>query len=315
MPVRYGIAVLFFLSTLVILPLSGCAPSGAATSNGGGPVDISLADTAVSVPGGDLSFQDFRVVLDGSTSYGMYIPSTSELSGTIVNRADRVLSGVMFDLVAFDATGTPLSSQQIIKLERFPPNSTIDLYGETLNGLNLDTEGVRPARVEIRGVRAPFPVDYTFLMTSPETSESLSFSDETIDISFALARDEMGFALRNNAGEPIRINWDEVSYVDPSGSSHRVMHSGVKYSERNNPQAPTTVPPGARIEDILQPTDMVEYSDVLSEWREDNFFPGSNAALETVGQTFSVFMPLDIGGERVNYNFVFEIADVDFERR
>ena len=62
-------------------------------------------------------------------------------------------------------------------------------------------------------------------------------------------------SLNNKTDNPIKIDWNQVSYVDISGMSHRIIHSGVKYIGRENPQSPTIIPPTAKIADIVFPTD------------------------------------------------------------
>ena len=44
------------------------------------------------------------------------------------------------------------------------------------------------------------------------------------------------FAVRNNTAGPAKIVWDDARFVDEQGRSHRVIHSGIGYEERNLPQ-------------------------------------------------------------------------------
>ena len=253
--------------------------------------------------------------MEGRQSYGIYLSGDAQLRGSITNNSDRAFTSAVFDLVAYDSTGNRLGNVKVFALERLAPGATRQLRADQAPGLaRLGESG--PTRFKVEDLRANFPVSYSFEMIAPAESKNLAFADDNLEIVFVISQEDMGFALRNASDEPIRINWDEISYVDPTGGSHRIMHQGIKYSERENPQAPTTVPPGARIEDTLQPTDMVRFvrAGSSSEWREDALFPGGEAAFRAEGQEFSVFMPLLIGGETVNYNFRFRVSDVDFQR-
>ena len=67
-----------------------------------------------------------------------------------------------------------------------------------------------------------------------------SFEDEMIKIVWLPTSYGFDFVLSNRTDHSIKIIWDEAVFVDEKGRSKRVMHSGVKYTERNNPQPPTT---------------------------------------------------------------------------
>lgn len=82
------------------------------------------------------------------------------------------------------------------------------------------------------------------------------------------------FSIENKSGHTLKINWDDVSYVDVKGQVGRVMHSGVKYTDRNSSQPATSVPKGANISDILLPTENVYYvSGQYGGWRETYLIP------------------------------------------
>ena len=102
--------------------------------------------------------------------------------------------------------------------------------------------------------------------------------------------------------------------------SKRVMHSGVKYIDRNNPQPPTTVVRGATISDLVFPTDNVYWvSGRYGGWREKPLFPSLSPvspeellaqAKQYVGKTVQVLLPLQIEDVINEYIFAFKINDV-----
>ena len=95
------------------------------------------------------------------------------------------------------------------------------------------------------------------------------YEDDYIDIVWYVGLKQFNFTLKDKSGHTLKINWDDVSYVDVKGQVGRVMHSGVKYVDRNSSQPATTVPKGASISDILLPTDNVYYvSGQYGGWRE-----------------------------------------------
>jgi hypothetical protein len=60
--------------------------------------------------------------------------------------------------------------------------------------------------------------------------------DHLMRIIWAGPDDQLGFNLLNKSGSPVRILWDDAAYVDITGQSRRVIHSGVKLVDRNSPQ-------------------------------------------------------------------------------
>jgi hypothetical protein len=235
-----------------------------------------------------------------------------------VNNTDKVWSDVSFDLVVRGPSGERRGASEI-RLFLLSPRSdslfgsgSIEDIDESLYMLNAleDPEDPSAYSFEIENFSGDFPVNYSYSMTKPENSPELILENENFDIGFTINRSRIGFQLQNKSSDPITIDWNQVSYVDPTGSSHRVMHQGVKYSNRDQSLAPTTIPPNASIEDIVLPTDNVSYSSEINEWTRDPLFPSGTGAEAYEGQSFSVFMPLEIGGETQNYNFVFKIDDV-----
>ncbi len=58
------------------------------------------------------------------------------------------------------------------------------------------------------------------------------YEDDYIDIVWFVGSKQFNFTLKNKSGHTLKINWDDISYVDTKGQVGRVMHAGVKYTER-----------------------------------------------------------------------------------
>jgi hypothetical protein len=147
---------------------------------------------------------------------------------------------------------------------------------------------------------------YVFALVKPKESDRLALEDDSIRIAFAVVESQIQFSLQNKTESPIEINWDQSAFIDFSAQSHRVIHAGIKWNDREKPQAPAIVPPTARISDIIYPADYAEWSG--SDWLHKPVVPPAELAYK--GQTFSVFMPLKINGEVKNYLFTIKVADV-----
>ena len=142
------------------------------------------------------------------------------------------------------------------------------------------------------------------------------YEDDYINIVWYVGLKQFNFTLNNKSGHRLKINWDDISFVDTKGQVGRVMHSGVKYTERNNSQPATTVPKGASISDILLPTENVYFvSGQYGGWRENYLLPcvyqtpeAFNAgASSLVGKTMTIMMPIMIENVQNDYTFTFNI--------
>jgi hypothetical protein len=159
------------------------------------------------------------------------------------------------------------------------------------------------------------------------------FEDDLVKVLWLANGRSIFFSIQNKTDHSIKIPWDEAAYIDTNGSSHRVMHSGVKYTDRANPQAPSIIARKASIEDIVFPTDYVywkERTPVFSAcWEEKpllanhDFFEGKyvqsqyssfeafeQEAKSNVGKSFQVLMPLQIEDVVNDYIFTFVIDSV-----
>ncbi len=154
-----------------------------------------------------------------------------------------------------------------------------------------------------------YPVHYRAVLTKPVMDKNLEYHNDSLSIAFSLQKTEIEFVLHNNSDEPIKIDWNLVSFVQPNGASQGVIHKGVKLVDRQASKPPSMVPPKANLEDIIVPVENVRFQD--GEWQTDKLFPDGPAASSSIGTEFSVFMPMDVGGIVKNYTFTFKLVGVD----
>jgi len=150
-----------------------------------------------------------------------------------------------------------------------------------------------------------YKIEYALLQPSP--SDDLSFKDDLIDIQFAFAETYVGFALQNKTDSGIKIHWNDLSIVFPSGKTSRIFHNGVKFINRKKPQAATVVPSNTKVSDILIPVeDVYSYSVRWLEVGGRSFFGGENK-LVWDEKEISIYFPLEIKGAKKEYDFKFKI--------
>jgi len=147
---------------------------------------------------------------------------------------------------------------------------------------------------------------------------------------FPTARN-VAFVLNNKTDYSIRVVWNDAAFVDTGGVSHRVMHEGVKYADRNNPQPPSVIVRRGTVRDFVLPTTNVywregfysRYSSIPGSWEHTPLLPISGSdryklkseADGLVGKTYQVLLPLQIEDVVNDYIFIFRIDRVELGER
>lgn len=153
--------------------------------------------------------------------------------------------------------------------------------------------------------------------TQDGINKKYSYEDDNMYIIWMIGSKTINFDIKNKSNYSIKIPWDEAAYVDDSGETGRVIHSGIKYSEKNSEQPPSVVPRNATLSDLLIPADNIFFSKLGKVWLEhplvehylcpqemkDKFVPGKK---------IKVILPLVIKDVVNEYTFTFELQNVFF---
>ena len=150
---------------------------------------------------------------------------------------------------------------------------------------------------------------WAFSLEAPEGSNGLLYSDGLIDIAFVISRTQIGFIIQNKSAGGAKINWDDLSFISPINRASRVIHSGIRLVDRNNPQAPTTIPPGSSVTDNVIPSENIKYVD---GWEQGRLFDGDYMLYN--GKSFGLYFPMEINGKKKEYSFKFKISVTQVER-
>jgi len=147
---------------------------------------------------------------------------------------------------------------------------------------------------------------FSFSMTKPTASKDLSVHDDKVAVVFTIQRDRIGFELRNKTEAVIKIDWDQVSFVDVDGTASKVVHSGVRLIERDRPQVPSLVPPGAKITEAITPSGRIRYE---KGWQLMPLLPERGIPANAIcGRDFQVFMPLTVESKSEDRVFAFSVT-------
>lgn len=131
-----------------------------------------------------------------------------------------------------------------------------------------------------------------------------SYEDNFINIIIFGNSEKFSFTLKNVSQSTQKLIWDEAVFVNTNGSTSKVMHSGIKYSQREAPQTPSTIIKGATLDDIACPTDNVYYSDNLKQWNIHSMYPQT---ISNKTYTVQLMLPIQIKDVVNEYIFIFDV--------
>lgn len=135
-----------------------------------------------------------------------------------------------------------------------------------------------------------------------------SYEDNFIDLLIFASNTQFNFILKNVSNNTLKVVWNEAVFVDVDGTTSKIMHSGIKYSQREGDQPASTIIKGAKLEELAAPTDKVYYSETLKKWTSKSLY--SNADTKAKGQTIKLMLPIQVKDVVNEYIFEFSLTYV-----
>ena len=165
---------------------------------------------------------------------------------------------------------------------------------------------------------------YSHKLTGENITDK-TYEDNDLKITFTVGTKDIDFEIYNKTDKSVKIIWDETSFI-PYGEGKKVMHKGVKYTDRDAAQVPTSIPSKTSWSDIIVPTDNVYfrqgyYSQYLSNpggWETTDLWISSDfnkpeteaVVMKLKGWKYRLVMPMEVNGVKKEYTFNFEITDI-----
>ena len=136
----------------------------------------------------------------------------------------------------------------------------------------------------------------------------MTFKDSIVDIKWVQGKNRFVLLLENLSEETMKINWDEVTYVNPFGLAERLWHATGFYSHSDIEQVPTIIPSKKSIlEPIVQESNIFFYK----VWREKRLlvykFENNKQVDSYLGKPVQLYLPIYVGDKKVEYKFNFYI--------
>ena len=143
-----------------------------------------------------------------------------------------------------------------------------------------------------------------------DSASKFNYIDDKIDITISCGIQDVSFSITNISDTSIKLIWNEASYVNTKGSTSKIMHKGIKYSQREADQPATTIIKNTKLSDLAVPIDYVEYSDVLKDWITNPLFPlepPMSSDMINLGEV-RFMLPIQIKEVVNEYIFVFDVS-------
>ena len=142
-----------------------------------------------------------------------------------------------------------------------------------------------------------------------------TYEDTIMKITWQYAVSQIGFELTNKTNETLKLIWDDAAFISANNESGRVFHKGIKYTDRENPQSPTSIYKNTTLSDLVAPTSYVYYvSGQYGGWRSSPIIGVVASAFskkveykpELLGKTIRVVLPIKLVDKTLEYMFVFK---------
>jgi hypothetical protein len=127
--------------------------------------------------------------------------------------------------------------------------------------------------------------------------------------------DGLAVSIENRTNFTVTLDWDRTTFVDDTGRARRVIHRGVRWAERNGPQAATALPPRARVDEELFPADSLRWIPEPSSasggaWHRFRFLP---VAEDGAQGTYAVVLGLVVDGRATTVHVPLALDSVTLE--
>lgn len=235
---------------------------------------------------------------------------TIHLLAKITNKTPRTWNHATFEIVFLRSDGQKMVVEASSP-SRYTVGKLLPGADETRTGVGVEYRIAGDAK-EITDCVITFLVgepvaSYAIEMIKPLKSASHYYSTQAYAIQFSFYESRIGIVLANKSAQPITVDWNKISYIGPDKRAQKVIHSGIRYSAKEERQEPTVVPPGSEISEELIPVGGIALSD--DGWKEADLFPADIALAKTLdGATFGIFLPMEIGTIQKPLSFEFRVA-------
>jgi hypothetical protein len=149
-----------------------------------------------------------------------------------------------------------------------------------------------------------------YQLISPEVSPELKFRDNAISVSFIVGEQSFQMRFDNVGHHDLKILWERAEYTDVYSQTQRLMHSGIRFQDRNNPLPDQLVTQNSSIQEAVIPVGNVFVPQQKKTYDIRPLFPlDSEAAAGLKNRSVILFIPVEIDRQIIPYIFKIQIID------
>ena len=194
---------------------------------------------------------------------------------------------------------------------RLQAKTYVEVSKDTYKPKKISLRSIKNGQVLNVKLEKEFQYHLKCRLLSPRKTQSLEFRDKAISVSFDIGEQAFQMNLTNQSPYTLKILWNSAEYTDVFNRQRRLMHSGVRYQDRNNPIPVQKIPPYGSVEQAIVPINSVVYDRAKKQYDLKQLFPlDSSDAVALKGRAFYLFIPMEIDRQIIPYNFKVHIADV-----
>lgn len=147
-----------------------------------------------------------------------------------------------------------------------------------------------------------------------DTIQSI-YEDSLIKIAWVYGGTSIDFDLLNKSNQTLKIIWDDAIFISIGNESEPIFHSGIKYIDRADPKAPTSVYKNMHLSDMISPCSYSYFiSGQYGGWTSKPLIPQKINVWSAkkheylpylINQTMRVILPIKMGENTLEYVFSF----------
>jgi hypothetical protein len=150
----------------------------------------------------------------------------------------------------------------------------------------------------------------SYRLISPVASPELRFRDKNVSVSLDVGEHGFEMQFENLSPHDVKILWDRAEYTNASGQTQRLMHSGIRFPDRNNPIPDQFVLSRSSVQETVIPVSNVYVLPERKGYDIRPLFPlESSVAAGLKGKRVILFIPVEINRQIIPYNFTIEITN------
>jgi hypothetical protein len=165
-----------------------------------------------------------------------------------------------------------------------------------------DILGDQTLKVALKKIRARLK----FQMIAPEKSSDLRIKNNDAILSLRINEQQLEMSLLNKSAHPIKVLWERASYQDMDSQSHRLMHKGIPYEDRNRVLPSQQIMPYMTLNQIIFPVDQVRFNVQKKLYEPASLFPLQDPG-RLKGKNLELFIPVEINSTIVPFRFKIKV--------